>query len=219
MCGGVECGGAHPRAGGTKPPAFPKKQEVRNGGLGTEKGSRHVPALVGGKAAPSGSRPPTPPASPCRGKKSLFRGGDGEVALGLWRSARCAAGQRSPEHSEPSEGRTLLGSDRAGSGPPRFGAAQPSAPRGNGRGAAAAMGAEPPLRRCRVLAAPCPGNRRGCVFPGKWSGSGGRGWSSGISLSDGEVGQGAGIATVFAGSQNKTRKKKKANPTQSRSEK
>lgn len=120
-CGGIECSGAHLRAGGTKPPALPKKQEVRNGSLGTERSSRHAPALAGRERPRAGAASDTASLPLPWEEKFISRrrrgGGSGvlEVSEVRGRSAQ------PPEHSEPSEGRTLSGSDRAGPGRARRG--------------------------------------------------------------------------------------------------
>lgn len=193
--------GVHAAAG----EAWPRRR-----GLGRSSG------VGGGRAAPRGSSPPDTASLPSAWEEKFIsrrrrRGGCrvlgvSEVSEVRGRPVRAGArGARSR-----GKGPVRKRSPRAGALPrvgARLRARTAMGSRGNGRRASAALGAQPPLRRCRLPAAPCPGNRRSCVFPGNWSGSGGRGWSSGISLSDGEVGQGAGTGTVSAGSQTKTRKK------------
>lgn len=232
-CGGVvrgECGGAHSRVGGTEPPDPSNRQEGVNEGLGTERGSRRLgqkteaaPALVGAERPRAGAAPQTPPASPCHGKKSLFRGGDGEVALGFCRpprSARCAAGPCRLEHAEPR--RALFGSDRPGPAPPWVGAVadalrdgQPwERARGSGGARSGAASEEVPFAGCSL-----PRELEGLRVPWELEWQRGKGLEPRNIIIRQRSGSGRRHWHRFCGKSKQDQKKKKAEPTQTRSEK
>lgn len=200
------------------PRAPPKKQERKEPGTEGREGftppraerGPGVEHVGGGRAAPSGSSPQTPPVSPWCGKKSLFGGGDGVGAvrfLGCPRSARCAAGQCKLEPSS-SRGKGPVWSDRPGPGLVRRGH------RGNGPGASAALGAEVPFARCSL-----PREPEGLRVPWELEWQRGKGLEPRNIIIRRRSGSGRRHWHRFCGKSKQDPDKKKAKPTQARSEK